>query len=686
MKLERIVKSVLLAAVSYMPLGCNNNGSNSQRNETPPPHNDNYNPPPPENNNDNNNPPPPPPKDDLKNAFENLLNHRDQAASYVNPLMREVNQAAYEASNVSSFITSTQNKFRSLIDTSQKLENLMFASQVLSENWFSKDSIMHKHAPYNTVVIYVNGAGNTIDNFIVARSALEMALDDAGVLNAQTAVHGFYYYSHANACPEGWLSGPICRFAETIGDLVEATPEVFRDMPSPEIWTTALRERLKFYIGDGQKVVLVTQSRGNLLARDALFGINTIDGVFSDPKDSIGVVMTGGPIPASDMPIDANQIYRVSICGDPIDMIGDFSFNLSNCVDNPELGVSVPPENHYFINSYIKGQNSRREIVQGVRSLIDIIDFPNLDNGSGGTVRTVKINLDSALDPYRLPNERVDLRGDELTSFGILLEDGFSPSQENVIDARENKTEPGLMNPYRIRFIDGKVTRVKVTLWDGSGGAQEHRLSAYVDPYLIWDEDFFSENGSGGTFELEVSSDDYGIESVVLEENPSGYELLSDLEYDVKEYTGDDPPPTGNPYVDNIGLFDDAIDSNLGIGAPDGQYAILRTDNRDAKEVRYVFTDNVPRDGSGDDIVVHFGHYIAQEEFELRISFRSSSPGYDDVLKSYTVSDIEGRNQIGLDINGVTIGTNNEVAIAIRDLTSSPSEFSIDAIESKYNE
>ncbi|MFH1592797.1 MAG: hypothetical protein ABIB47_05515 [Candidatus Woesearchaeota archaeon] len=212
-----------------------------------------------------------------------------------------------------------------------------------------------------------------------------------------------------------------------------------------------------------------------------------------------------------------------------------------------------------------------------------------------------------------------------------------------------------------------------------------------------WRDDFFRFKAidvivDGTLYGITAIPENFG--SVSREADVAIKSLCVWKEGDVPDGGGDGPSSSGDPYVDELGYFRQASNQSSGLGAPDGTYAVLEAPGFNVLVMTYLFTDNTPKNGPGDDILIHYGSVEAERGFHISVHFRTERSILERIITGGShIFEIDNLNRNGgrlsLDMGNVILGPSETPGVTIGiwdDSYSGTSKFRIDAIESIYNE
>lgn len=142
------------------------------------------------------------------------------------------------------------------------------------------------------------------------------------------------------------------------------------------------------------------------------------------------------------------------------------------------------------------------------------------------------------------------------------------------------------------------------------------------------------------------------------------------------------PPSMGDPYIDGLSdrfVTNDGVFNPLNaIGSPDRLYTTIP--DRQHGVASYMFTNNNPIDGPGDDIIINVVDTLIGGYLTLDVSvYPRGKSGFSVHLP---IRD-EGDSQLGIDVSNLGLSSLGVTDIVLQ---SDQGGVRIDAIESKYNE
>ena len=308
-----------------------------------------------------------------------------------------------------------------------------------------RDACRDGTPPPDTVVLYVNGVGNTFldfhsNRFKLAATLTDLELRTDGVYNT-SAIDAEMSTFGGRVCPT--ISFDVRFFeglCQVVGgfliDLTEAGVQKFAAFgDDPVIGIGQARELARVmaqYALAGRKVILVPHSQGNFFTRDAL-RLLADDPEFAgvDIFASIGVIMTGSPASVQEMTehLGRAQVVNVGIETDPVARIGDPACQ-NGCVESPLEGFALNPlRDHNFQFAYLSGDPLAR-IRQSVIGLRTTLTNPRPVTPAG---------LIEVIAQWDNQND-IDLAVTE--SDGSLLIEGAAPGRQGELVATASAVGP----------------------------------------------------------------------------------------------------------------------------------------------------------------------------------------------------------------------------------------------------
>jgi hypothetical protein len=293
-------------------------------------------------------------------------------------------------------------------------------------------------APYDTLLLYVNGIATTKCGFDASVEALAPVARDAlrsvwtsGVYNvsardAEESYFGTYVCPITDKLPDcDEKIDTICEGVGWVIDLREAARQklfgLFGATPIETVGQAReIAERIEDGVARGMRVIVVAHSQGNFFARDALKILAKED---SPALEGVAVIMMGSPEPRSGIAPLLLPESRVAVVQNSSDVVAQFGDLIcggdDGCVPTSVDALPWSTRHHSFVEGYLEGTYTQARFKKLLKELDAELKLPfpttsievTVKDESGYSLQGVKVELMKAIIPGVLDTQTTGSSG-----------------------------------------------------------------------------------------------------------------------------------------------------------------------------------------------------------------------------------------------------------------------------------